>query len=355
MLLRYTLMSLLSSEKNTMNTLTEHGSNVRLMNTIRFVVRPRLHLGLISMHEGGIRKNGGIGFSVKDPCGTMEMTKSRELIIEDHRMFPLDALEIEDLYNLIDSVSRKHSLDSRVHVRFAGDLKTHVGMGSGTAMRLSVLEGLFRINKRSISVRELIRQSKRGGTSGIGINTYFSGGLVLDLGVWNNDNKFVPSSLGSAFSTPLSFPSVVIPNWPLCLCVPRSIPTKSRKEEIEFFSRATPIDAMDSYVAAYHAIFGVYSAVVEKNYRAFCTSIYALQETKWKMRERNEYSSELEEVEARLLELGATSVGMSSLGPMLYCFGGSGSLDRISAAAECLDCYVTTTIPYNSGREMLLG
>ena len=336
-----------------MSTLIEHGNKVKNTKTIKLVIRPRLHLGLISMHKGGIRKNGGIGFSTKNPSGTLIMIKAREFCFEDQRTIPFDSIEIIQLYHFVESVFKKCSFDSHIHVELRGDLRTHAGMGSGTAVRLGILEGLFRINERQISRDVLVRKSERGGTSGIGINTYFSGGLVLDLGVPNNNDEFVPSSLGFRPPIPLNLPRVVMPNWPICLCVPRSIPTKSQKQEIEFFSRAAPIDAMDSYKAAYESIFGIYASAVEGDYRSFCRSISALQETAWKSKEWREYGSEIRELETKLLEFGASAVGLSSLGPLLYCFGGSATLDRIARAEEFLNCNVVKTIPCNSGRQIV--
>ena len=323
------------------------------MKMMKLVIRPRIHLGLISMHKGGVRKNGGIGFSVREPNSTLLILESREFCFEDQRTIPLDQDEIEQLYNFVESLSKEYSLNTCVHVTLSGNLRTHVGMGSGTAVRLGVLEGIFFFNGKRVSMYELIKKSKRGGTSGIGINTYFGGGLVLDLGVPNNNDEFVPSSLGHHPLVPLSFPRVTMPNWPLCLCVPRSIPTKSQQEEIDFFRRTAPIDATDSYRAAYEAIFGIYASVVEGDYRSFCRSIRGLQETRWKLQEWNEYSSELRELETRLLEFGVSAVGMSSLGPMLYCFGEPLILEDIARAEGTLNCDMTKTVPYNSGRDVL--
>ena len=325
-----------------------------MMKAMKLVVRPRLHLGLISMHEGGIRKNGGIGFSVHEPCGTLAIFKSKNFCFEDQRTIPMGATEIQQLHDMVEAVSKKCAFDTRIHVTFSGNFRTHVGMGSGTVIRLGVLEGLFCANGREISRVELIQRAQRGGTSGIGINTYFSGGLVLDLGVPNNNDDFVPSSLATNPSVPLSFSSVEMPNWPLCLCVPRSIRSKTQEEEVEFFARTAPVSEIDSYRAAYEAIFGVFASALEKNYDAFCKSIYTLQETKWKLQERKEYGPILREIEIRLHEFGAAAVGMSSLGPMLYCFGEVPALDRISRESEILDCDIITTMPYNAGREFFI-
>ena len=307
------------------------------------------------MHNGGARKNGGIGLALTEPRGILHITESDNIGFEDHRENPLAESEMEELLGIMESVSVKFALGTRVHVVLDGNLQTHVGMGSGTAIRLGVLEGLFCINQRTMSRKELIQESNRGGTSGIGINTYFSGGLVLDLGVQNNDDVFLPSSQATSPSVPLSFPSVPVPDWSLCLCIPQFIPPKSREEERDFFVRTTPIVAMDSFRASYEAIFGVYAAVVEGNFSAFCRSIRGLQETRWKKQEWSEYGWELHEITIRLQELGAEVVGMSSLGPMLYCFGAGLALERIGRKAMALNCEIIVTRPYNFGREIAWG
>ena len=215
------------------------------------------------MHAGGNRKNGGIGFAISEPNSTLEITASERFYLDDLRKTPLTELEISRIASVIDASVGEFALDSNVSVILSGELKTHVGLGTGTAVRLGVLEGLFFINGKSISENELVRQSMRGGTSGIGINTYFSGGLVFDLGIPNDCKEFAPSSQVASEYLPSLLPSLTMPIWPICICVPRFIQLKTQEEEVEFFTRATPVNPADSYEASYHALFGAYAAVVD--------------------------------------------------------------------------------------------
>lgn len=313
-------------------------------------ISPRLHLGLISMHAGGLRKNGGIGFAVSGPRATVKIEKGTGLLLEDHRDLPLSSRETETLSNLVLSVCSENGLDHNFRVSIHGGLKTHVGMGSGTGIRLAILEGIFRINGRKIDRSALILASKRGGTSGVGINTYFDGGLILDLGVPQDNLPLGPSSVATPGRIPIALPRVAMPAWPMCLCLPAAVTPKTQDQEVEFFNRVAPIHPAGSFEAGYHSLVGVYAAAIEGNIDHFCKAINYLQLTEWKRQEWAQYGSDLQEVALSLRELGAESIGMSSLGPLLFCIGGQEMVNRISAQADRLQCGVISVRPTNTGR-----
>jgi beta-ribofuranosylaminobenzene 5'-phosphate synthase len=203
------------------------GRPVHRDDEISIRIRPRLHLGLISMHEGGPRRNGGIGFSVASPEGVVTARPASTFAVVDMRGQGLVASEIAQLHGMVDEAAAADGLLSSVVVRLDGDIRTHVGMGSGTAIRLAILEALYIVNGQARSREYLIGRSGRGGTSGVGINTYFHGGLVLDLGTKSGPADFLPSSSSSPRTPPMALPPLTMPNWPLCLCVPRSVRPKS--------------------------------------------------------------------------------------------------------------------------------
>jgi beta-ribofuranosylaminobenzene 5'-phosphate synthase len=209
-------------------------------------------------------------------------------------------------------------------------MRTHVGMGSGTAIRLATLEALYTINGVSVPRDGLTVRSGRGGTSGIGINTYFDGGLILDLGVKAALFDFLPSSQPRPGSLPTTLPPLSMPQWPLALCVPRGIQPKSQDQELEFFKRTTPLDPESSFRSAYDALFGIYAAVAEIDYAAFCKAVDSIQSTSWKDAEWHEYGTPLTKLRDDLLRAGADCVRMSSLGPMLFCFGRADALANIA-------------------------
>lgn len=315
-------------------------------------VFPRIHLGLISMHKEGPRKNGGIGFSVVGPSARVSITPAVELTVEDSRHIAFDAREMQEFVQLLKRLRADDRLGIVGRFLIQGDMYTHVGMGSGTALKLAAVEGLYRLNGKRLSKPDLVGRSGRGGTSGIGVSTYFTGKMILDLGVANDGAPIVPSSQYRVGREPVIVAESPMPAWELCLCVPNSIRPKTQAEEVEFFERTTPLDPSSSYRASYEALFGVYAAVRESHYSAFCRSIGLMQSMDWKAREWAEYGNPLLELREKLLDCGVDCVGMSSLGPMLFCFGGRASLDRVMASQALLDISAFRTLPKNSGREI---
>src|SRR5687768_1932009 len=115
---------------------------------MKILVCPRLHITLVSMHSGGYRANGGIGFAIEEPKATLTIEESEDFEVEDLRMHSFSQ---DELFQLAAAVSEARSilnLTDNIRVRLEGGMRTHYGMGSATAIRLAVLEGLLLTNKR---------------------------------------------------------------------------------------------------------------------------------------------------------------------------------------------------------------
>jgi beta-ribofuranosylaminobenzene 5'-phosphate synthase len=302
------------------------------------------------MHTDGVRRNGGVGFGVNDPLGVVEFEPAAKFDVEDSRSYPLAADEIEALKHTIDDAAGRLSLRRNVRVRIHGDLLTHVGMGSGTAIRLSSLEALLLVNRIELSEKKLVQLSNRGGTSGIGVQTYFHGGMCCDLGVPNRSGSFLPSSKSSACSLPLKLPRASMPQWPMGLYIPNGARPKTQEEELEFFEKVAPLRSVDSFEASYHAIMGVYASVIERDYDRFCASVAAMQETAWKSAERAEYGDVIAHAEKELNAYGVDCLGLSSLGPMLYFFGSDDVVKLILSSDMAARGVLTSTKPSVEGR-----
>jgi len=321
--------------------------------TVKIDISPRVHIGLISMHAGAPRKNGGLGFAVEGPTASIKTTSAKKLGIFDRRSKPMREEEIERLRDQLEHIKQQLDLSNTAKFEITGDFLTHCGMGSGTAIKLACIESLLEINHRTTRRQELIRLSGRGGTSGVGISTYFDGGFAFDLGVvGGQSDRFVPSSIGTAEALPLQLHRQSLPEWPLGLCLPRKCEPKNQEEEIEFFRRATPLPSAKSFEAAYVAIFQVLASLMEQDYPSFCQAISAMQKSEWKRLERAEYAPYIDDTDKALRELGVDCVGMSSLGPLLYFFASSETLERVHAHSAQLDADIFLTVPKNSGRHM---
>lgn len=302
------------------------------------------------MHNNGYRQNGGIGFSIDNPSLEVAFVESDAFGIDDMRQNAFLADEMQRIINILEDECKRLGFADKYKATIRGDVPTHMGFGSSTAIRLALVEGLYVTNKHKYNKDDIVRASGRGGTSGIGIEIYFHGGMVFDMGRATS-SKFAPSSAmeQSEKSLPLVCKRVDMPPWEIGICVP-DIKPKTETEEKEFFARTCPIDENQSYKALYHATYGVLASAMEDDIDTFASAINQIQDCQWKRAERSLYGSELPKVEKVLYECGAKSVGMSSLGATLF-FVADDVADVVSKAQKQLgDSLLSSAMINNVGR-----
>ena len=141
----------------------------------------RLHLSLFSMHDTGLRINGGIGFAIDSPSVIIDATSSEQFIINDCRKHGLTNSAKEKLIRSLELAYDSYALNYKISINISGGAIAHHGFGSGTAVRLSCLEALMVLNEVELSNSELVKLSGRGGTSGIGVNGIMVSGLSFHI------------------------------------------------------------------------------------------------------------------------------------------------------------------------------
>jgi beta-ribofuranosylaminobenzene 5'-phosphate synthase len=306
------------------------------------------------MNNDGYRINGGIGFSISTPIihSYFEKLESIEIIDEREVKFT-DQEKLRLKYTLTESIN-KFNLKNGIRCTIRGDILPHCGLGSNTAIYMSCIEGLFLLNGKTYKHNDIVALSKRGGTSGIGINTYFHGGFVFDVGIKNKEKPiFSPSSVADRKGAkPLVIHKCKLPDWELGICIPKYISNKSEQEEIDFFQNHCPLDKTIVATTLYETVYGITSSIIENDYEVFCKSVNAIQNTQWKYLERSIYGKDLIELEQKIRKSGADSVGMSSLGPTLFFTGKNINeiIRKISFAEPEITCYITSL--NNQGRKI---
>ena len=283
---------------------------------------PRIHVTLIGMNNDGYRINGGIGFSINSPATNFCFTLSNKFMINDNRKSKLTEKELARLQNTLQNVKEYKKITKEFSCTIESEALPHFGFGSSTSIYLSCIEAFFLLNNVPYEREEIVTLSKRGGTSGIGINTYFDGGFIFDVGIKNENDELKPSSVADRKGKkPLVVYKGKLPDWQLGICILNNLRNKSGQEEIDFFDKNCPVEKKYIGDILYESIYGVTSAVIEHDYIAFCNSINAIQQTQWKYLERSLYGEELIILEKKIKLLGADCVGMSSLGPLLFFTG----------------------------------
>jgi beta-ribofuranosylaminobenzene 5'-phosphate synthase len=283
----------------------------------------RIHMNLLSMDYAGYRRNGGLGFAISGWDTQFKFFVGSANDVVDQRDSKLCLRELGALKDFLNVLCLELNLQKRVKVVICAGPTPHSGLGVGTTTKLALAEALMLANGRDYEPLDLIRLSKRGGTSGIGINTYFTGGFILDAGVTDKELVFGPSA--SRASVEFSIPKVIIkcpmPEWEIGVLQSPAKKIMSGVEEQEFFSKNTPIDTGDVQAACYHAVMGVTSAILDGDYDGFSRAIRNTQILKWKSLEWAEQSSSTNDARNWLESNGVLSVGLSSFGPSLYFTG----------------------------------
>lgn len=303
----------------------------------------------------GIRINGGVGFSINDPVLQFTFTKSETFRIIDDRKKTFSESEKNRVYQRIAKLTGKYDFQYTIECRIISEIPTHSGFGSSTALNLACIEALFLVNNYTYSNELIISESGRGGTSGIGINTYFEGGFVFDIGKKRtNEIKLKPSSQGEKrIILPLKILRLDMPQWQFGICIPKTVNPKSENEEKLFFDKVVHLTENEVNEIISEIILKLIPGIIENDLLTFCKSVNKIQNTPWKSQERQLYGAELTNIENRLLQLGAKCVGMSSLGPSLFFVCNNFEQIKSGIIASKLDCEIYSTFPNNSGRKII--
>lgn len=303
------------------------------------------------MSKDGYRSNGGLGFFISHPSLSVEILKHSENQLIDLRPIPLPS---KSFLKWFKQHLTNNNITEKFRIIISGDTPSHKGFGVSTSIRMATVEGIYKLIGRKVNQEQVILNSHRGGTSGIGVHGYFSGGFIFDLGHKGNKEKHLPSRCHESQShLPLLMKSLPMPAWQVGILIPTDIIPKTHIEEKTFFEQACPINPNDVYETTYHALFGVLSSVQTANFASFCTAINNVQEQTWKKAERNLYP-ELRKYESLLKKLGAHAVGMSSLGPSLYFFANDVNdvIDAIKNSSLGSSCDTFIASVANQGRQI---
>lgn len=320
---------------------------------IRISVPARLHVNLFDLSEHGYRQNGGVGFCINGFDTLIEFKVSQKFEVVDKRVSGLTSTEITSLIGHLQEFYRENNLSEKMSIEFLSGPPPHSGFGTGTATKLACVEAASIFNNIEINQAQLVSASGRGGTSGVGINTYFQGGLSIDFGVKASGLPLAPSSARKIqLEKPLQLLNIKLPaSWEFGVVISPGSNGISAKEEVDFFNKICPISLSAVHESIYYAISGMACAAVENDYSTFSKSINDIQETEWKKAEWSIQSDLVYKLREELQNVGVECVGLSSLGPALY-FMANNLKDIINKIRLSEEYIVMHCSPNNSGREI---
>ncbi len=263
----------------------------------------RIHITLLDLCGDLGRVDGGVGFAVKLPRTVVEAKPCDDLKVEGPR-----ADEVKE---------RLSSLGFKGCVKILNSPPPHVGLGSTTQLLLSSAKALALINGVEMNAQELAELVGRGGTSGIGVRVFESGGFIIDFGhSLKLKGKLLPS--GASLTSPpptlkINFPE----DWRIIMAYPKEGGKYDEKNEVKVFLEKTPLEQQECDRVARIIYMMLIPSVITKDLSLFQRAVNMIQQIGFKRVENEIQSPEVKKLIEKVREITGMA-GLSSMGPLVY-------------------------------------
>ena len=278
--------------------------------TIEITTPSRLHITLIDLNASIGRVDGGIGLTIEEPGIriTAEATEAADGITVTGN------LELAD--RMRESAGAILPGGCGVRIRIEQDSPSHVGLGTGTQAALAAGMAANRLYDLGMSVRDIAIAVGRGGTSGIGVASFESGGFILDSGhKFSEKGAFKPSAASKSPPASVLFQQP-FPDWEIVLAIPDMVGAHDARE-VDIFGKECPIPLSEVQELSHIILMETLSGVVEGDIEAFGDSINRIQGVGFKRREIALQTPEIVQI-IELMQENTCGAGMSSFGPVVY-------------------------------------
>ncbi|MDI6902183.1 MAG: beta-ribofuranosylaminobenzene 5'-phosphate synthase [Methanocellales archaeon] len=273
---------------------------------IRIRTPSRIHITLIDLNGALGRVDGGIGIALDHPSLVISAEKADEVSVEGK-----SALS-ERIRKSAELIAKNHG---GVHMVIEEDIPPHIGLGSGTQASLAGGMAANMLYDLGLSVREMAKIVKRGGTSGIGVTAFEKGGFILDGGHKFHEKGFMPSAASRAPPPPVLLHHD-FPDWDIVLAIPH-LKGASGMREVNIFQEECPIPLGEVQALSHIILMELLPALIEEDLHGFGSAINRIQKIGFKRREV-ELLPQAREIMDVMLQSGAEGAGMSSFGPLVY-------------------------------------
>ena len=285
--------------------------------TKRIIVQSpsRIHCGLLN--ETGLFGfiDAGFGFSLDAPCWNLEINVGST----GHRGIPLCTEHQEAVDQALNLLcDRFGHLDMSIIIH--SQIPAHIGLGSKTSLLLAVGQSFCELVGLHLDHVELARIMGRGGTSGIGVYSTMEGGYIHDAGHRYPEEKncFGPSSMQLSTPPRLLFRSHV--EWAYVTHFRFADIGINGEREKQLFSAYCPIPENETKTLLRLTDEYVDQAIQSRDENRLQHGISKLQDLGFKKIEWDHQEAITKEF--RSYWLGHDSpyaLGLSSMGPTLYC------------------------------------
>ncbi len=271
----------------------------------------RLHFGLIDLNGNLGRMFGGFGVGINKPNVILETEQSKKLSVTGEETELVTTL----VKRFFSAYPKKANFNVSINVKQT--IPTHVGLGSGTQLALSVATALAKLYNVKASTHELAFAMGRAQRTGVGTAIFEKGGFVVDGGKILNSGAAFPEKF-----PPLIFRQTFPEDWRFVVAVPNVNKGLSNAEETSAFSQLPQMQAEDVGKICRLTMMKLLPALADQdidNFGDALTSIQIIIGDYFAQVQGGRYSSSAATDGIEFMQkIGARGVGQSSWGPALY-------------------------------------
>jgi len=260
------------------------------------------------------RIDGSLGVSIDKPNVELTAWRSGEIKAYGKERSKVEML-IEHFLSLIKS-REKFS----IHVEET--IPEHVGFGSETQLSLAVAASIAKLLDLRLSTIELAQIMGRGGTSGIGVAAFETGGLILDGGHTYGKNRekefFLPSNASRAPPAKVLARHEFPEDWGFILATPAVGKGAHGGRETEIFRACCPLPADEVGAISRIILMKLLPSLLDRDIETFGSGLSDLQNLGFARTAKHLMHPATARCIQAMRDAGAYGAGQSSFGPTAY-------------------------------------
>jgi len=285
-----------------------------MFNAVTVTTPSRLHFSLIDLNGEIGRIDGGFGVALQEPNFKIFIEKAERTAILGTK----DTMTCEEILKTINACRKKFEIKNEYKIYLKSEIPRHSGFGSTTQLNLAIASAIFKLEGIFLPTYEIAKIVKRGGTSGIGVKAFESGGFIVDIGhkfgKGKEKNSFLPSSVSDANPAKILFRQDFPNDW-IFVCAVQKNKEIYAENEVEIFKKYCPVNRRDVEKLSHLLLMKILPSVIEKDIENFGDGLKEVQNIGFKKIEveisgQKNFIDELSKI--------SYGAGLSSFGPCVY-------------------------------------
>lgn len=299
------------SSTSGMDSLSEmKGETKSAIKEVRITTPSRLHFSLIDLNGKLGRIDGGFGLAINEPNFRIVAEPSTTIHVES-------STYRERACEILARLQKNYHFPG-MKLKLLSEIPTHSGFGSGTQLSLGIAAAVNVLYSLNLNLLELANAVGRGGTSGIGVAAFDTGGFIIDGGHRYPEQKssFLPSAAADNISPPPILLRHTFPEWQLLIVMPNCERIYG-EQELNLFRTLCPQPASVAPTLSHLLLLKILPAILENDMHSFGETLNEIQTFGWKKVEIDAQGVELQQTLEFLQSNGALGAGVSSWGPAI--------------------------------------